>query len=292
MRDFETPRRRRARARRADQVIGGVHWRGPARRSSFYDAIAPRRRFVSITAEYMDGGSLQDIVDTGGCRSEAVLANIAHRVLLGLSFLHRERQVHRDLKPANLLINQRGDVKISDFGVSRTLDDVAGDGPALACCDTFVGTVTYMSPERLAGDKYGAPADVWGLGVTLFTCALGRFPYDDSGGFWGLLNAMRDSEPPVLPVAPRPTTTGGRARRAARRGRRRRGRERRFSRELAASAASAWRTTPPSARAPSSCSHPFVAPASRRPRPRPAAQRRARPRPSLVEAEPTTATTT
>ena len=91
---------------------------------------------------------------------------------------------------------------IENGAFRRSAKALEGDGPALACCDTYGGTVTYMSPERLAGDKYGAPADVWGLGVTLFTCALGRFPYDDSGGFWGLLNAMRDSEPPVLPVAP------------------------------------------------------------------------------------------
>ena len=213
----------------------------------------------------MDGGSLQDIVDTGGCRGEAVLANIAHRVLLGLSFLHRERQVHRDLKPANLLINQRGDVKISDFGVSRTLDDVAGDGPALACCDTFVGTVTYMSPERLAGDRQAqdAPADVWGLGVTLFTCALGRSRTTTAAASGA---AQRDARL--------------RAARAARRalGRRRRGRgppaappaegaglprgkSVRFSRELASFCRECMAHDP--AERPSAeqlLSHPFVAP--------------------------------
>ena len=67
---------------------------------------------ISIAVEYMDGGSLQDIVDTGGCTAESVLANIAFRVLLGLEFVHRGRTIHRDIKPSNLLINHLGDVKV------------------------------------------------------------------------------------------------------------------------------------------------------------------------------------
>ena len=77
-------------------MIGGVHTgAGPCPQIvSFYDAfVDPLDASVSIVVEYMDGGSLQDIVDTGGCRCEGVLANIAHRVLLGLVFLDRERQV-------------------------------------------------------------------------------------------------------------------------------------------------------------------------------------------------------
>jgi serine/threonine protein kinase len=60
----------------------------------------------------MDGGSLQDIVDTGGCDCESVLANISFRVLTGLAFLHARHQIHRDIKPANLLINHLGHVKV------------------------------------------------------------------------------------------------------------------------------------------------------------------------------------
>jgi serine/threonine protein kinase len=51
----------------------------------------------------------------------------------------------------------------------------------------------------LPGDEYSFPADVWALGLTIVTCALGRFPYDDSGGYWGILSALKDREPPSIP---------------------------------------------------------------------------------------------
>jgi len=69
----------------------------------------------------MDGGSLQDIVDTGGCNLESVLANISYRFLLGIDFIHEHHQLHRDIKPSNLLINHHGAVKISDFGIVREM---------------------------------------------------------------------------------------------------------------------------------------------------------------------------
>ena len=161
---------------------------------SFYDAyVSPTEGTVSIVQEYMDGGSLQEIVDCGGCAAEAVLAHIAREVLEGLAFLHERRQIHRDIKPANLLLNHRGQVKISDFGLVRHLDS------SISQADTFVGTFTYMSPERICGEEYSYSADIWGLGLTLVTCAMGRFPYDHSGGYWGLVSALREMDAPSLP---------------------------------------------------------------------------------------------
>ncbi|GAB5033084.1 ste ste7 protein kinase [Nannochloropsis oceanica] len=161
---------------------------------SFYDAyVSPTEGTVSIVQEYMDGGSLQEIVDGGGCAAEAVLSHIAREVLEGLAFLHERRQIHRDIKPANLLLNHKGQVKISDFGLVRHLDS------SISQADTFVGTFTYMSPERICGEEYSYSADVWGVGLTLVTCAMGRFPYDHSGGYWGLVSALREMDSPSLP---------------------------------------------------------------------------------------------
>ncbi|KAJ1445729.1 kinase-like domain-containing protein [Pelagophyceae sp. CCMP2097] len=177
----------------------------------FYDAFVDARNgSVSVLVEYMDGGSLQDVVDAGGCPHESVLANVAWRILNGLTYLHDARsQMHRDIKPANLLINHRGDVKIGDFGIAREFRDCealegslaqeppTGEQNAL----TFVGTVTYMSPERLLGEPYDAKADIWAMGITLMTCALGEFPYaaQAAHGFWGLLQALREDAAPELP---------------------------------------------------------------------------------------------
>ena len=112
--------------------------------------------------------------------------------------------MHRDVKPANLLINHRGQVKVSDFGVAREMDGGGagggtGGGGWAACCETFVGTYTYFSPERIAGLPYGYGADIWSLGLSVLTLALGQFPYERSArdqGYWGLLQVSGPPPPP------------------------------------------------------------------------------------------------
>merc|ERR1712194_831092 len=106
---------------------------------------------VSMVLEFMDGGSLADVITKQGPQTEGnerKLALIAMQMLNGLNYLHRQHhQVHRDLKPANVLINSRGQVKIADFGISSQLDSTNG------MCSTFVGTTCYMAPERLIMDE-------------------------------------------------------------------------------------------------------------------------------------------
>ncbi|CAM9733766.1 unnamed protein product, partial [Choristocarpus tenellus] len=88
----------------------------------FIDAFATiEDSTISLVVEFMDGGSLQDLVDSGGCQDEETLAQMAIQGLKGLFFLHSRQQIHRDIKPANILLNHRGEVKLSDFGTSRKL---------------------------------------------------------------------------------------------------------------------------------------------------------------------------
>jgi mitogen-activated protein kinase kinase 1 len=106
-----------------------------------------------------------------------------------MEYLHKKMKViHRDIKPSNLLINSEGKVKIADFGVSGKLESTTDQK------NTWVGTVTYMSPERFRGENYTADTDLWSLGLTLVECAWGRYPYPEDGtkkegfGFWELLD--------------------------------------------------------------------------------------------------------
>ena len=157
---------------------------------------------VSLSSlRYMDGGSLADVLHaaqlTGsGPLSEMVLGKLAARVLAGLNYLHRERhQVHRDMKPGNILLNSRGEVKISDFGLSAELDSTK------EMCATFIGTHAYMSPERLGGKPYSFASDIWSLGITLVECALGHFPYAAYTGnnYFVLLSQILNDPAPKLP---------------------------------------------------------------------------------------------
>lgn len=101
-----------------------------------------------------------------------ILASIARQIVLGLRYLHEERHViHRDIKLSNVLFYQTGQVKLSDFGISSHL---AGNEDNT---HTFVGTLTYMSPERLKGEEHSYAADIWSLGLITAEMALGANPY-------------------------------------------------------------------------------------------------------------------
>ncbi|XP_028789274.1 mitogen-activated protein kinase kinase 3 [Neltuma alba] len=146
---------------------------------------------ISIALEYMDGGSLADILAVHGKIPESILSAMFQKLLHGLSYLHGVRHlVHRDIKPANLLVNLKGEPKITDFGISAGLEN------SVAMCATFVGTVTYMSPERIRNDSYSFPADIWSLGLALLECGTGEFPYTANEGPVNLmLQILEDPSP-------------------------------------------------------------------------------------------------
>ncbi|XP_068226715.1 dual specificity mitogen-activated protein kinase kinase 1 isoform X3 [Palaemon carinicauda] len=124
---------------------------------------------ISICMEYMDGGSLDLCLKKAIRIPEPILGKICSTVLKGLAYLREKHQIiHRDVKPSNILVNSRGEIKICDFGVSGQLID--------SMANTFVGTRSYMSPERLNGDHYSVASDIWSLGLSLVEMAIGMYP--------------------------------------------------------------------------------------------------------------------
>lgn len=126
----------------------------------------------------MDLGSARDLVNILNSTKalpfdEAFLAAFSRQVLLGLHYLHtKKHQLHRDIKPENILLNSQGRVKLSDFGISKELEKTK------ALTQTFVGTLSYMSPERIQGLEYGYSSDIWSLGLVLLELASGQFPIE------------------------------------------------------------------------------------------------------------------
>ncbi|XP_038694508.1 mitogen-activated protein kinase kinase 4-like [Tripterygium wilfordii] len=152
---------------------------------------------IQVLLEFMDGGSLE----ATHISHEPRLANIARQVLSGIAYLHGRKIVHRDIKPSNLLINSRKNVKIADFGVSTIL------AQTMDPCNSSVGTIAYMSPERINTDlnhgQYdGCAGDIWSLGVSILEFFLGRFPFAvPRGGDWAsLMCAICMSRPPEAPA--------------------------------------------------------------------------------------------
>ncbi|XP_039291847.1 LOW QUALITY PROTEIN: dual specificity mitogen-activated protein kinase kinase dSOR1-like [Nilaparvata lugens] len=124
---------------------------------------------ISICMEYMDGGSLDLILKKAGKIPESILGTITLAVLKGLNYLREKHAImHRDVKPSNILVNSGGEIKICDFGVSGQLID--------SMANSFVGTRSYMSPERLQGTHYSVQSDIWSLGLSLVEMAIGMYP--------------------------------------------------------------------------------------------------------------------
>jgi len=155
-----------------------------------------------IVMEFCDAGSLLDVMRLGDHKIPAdALASMMHQVLKAMAYLHTDKRViHRDVKPGNILLNRQGQCKLADFGVCSKPREARD-----SMCATWVGTVTYMSPERIKGDSYSFNADVWALGVIVVEATLGRYPYlaevvdgidKKKFEFWDLLYSLDDAAAP------------------------------------------------------------------------------------------------
>uniref|UniRef100_A0A7S0CZR5 mitogen-activated protein kinase kinase n=1 Tax=Amorphochlora amoebiformis TaxID=1561963 RepID=A0A7S0CZR5_9EUKA len=145
---------------------------------------------IVICLEYMDLGSLENVIRTRKRIPEKQLSQMAKQALLGVCHIHKKRFIHRDIKPDNFLVSTEGKVKVADFGLMRQLrSDETGSF-------TKTGTMCYLSPERIAGAKFSYPADIWALGISLYFCATGKLPIPKD--FWSLVDAISKKPSPKL----------------------------------------------------------------------------------------------
>ena len=128
-----------------------------------------------IAMAYVEGQSLQEVVTQGPMPLPDVF-NYATQIGEGLQAAHEKDIVHRDIKPANILITEKGQVRITDFGLAK----LAGR-TQLTKEDTTMGTVAYMSPEQTRGEKVDQRTDIWSFGVMLYEMVTGQLPF--KGGY-------------------------------------------------------------------------------------------------------------
>ena len=141
---------------------------------------------LTMVLEYMNRGSLDQVVKRHGALCEDTIRTVAEQTLHGLQHLHYRHTVHRDIKPANILVNSSGTCKISDFGLLKQLDNTN------AMCNTFVGTLMYLSPERVTGDNFSYPSDIWSLGLALIYCAQQSLPVPKD--YWALVTMFKEHQ--------------------------------------------------------------------------------------------------
>ncbi|XP_037736442.1 ribosomal protein S6 kinase-related protein isoform X2 [Chelonia mydas] len=127
------------------------------------------QRHLFIMCTYCSTGDLYALWASSGRFAEATIRLFAAELVLVLGYLHDLGIVHRDVKMENILLDERGHLKLTDFGLSRHLR--RGERAYTIC-----GTLQYMAPEVLSGGPYSHSADWWSLGILLFTLATGKFP--------------------------------------------------------------------------------------------------------------------
>ena len=156
------------------------------------------KSILYILMEYLSGGSVHDIMREkyqNGFKDECQIATVLKGILLGLEYVHKHEQVHRDIKPGNVLINDKGTVKIGDFGVAASLLEEGIKRPRF----TVIGTLSYMAPEVLNKEiSYTQKADIWSLGITAYELATGSSPYYSIPPL-GIVKQILKSPPPRLP---------------------------------------------------------------------------------------------
>lgn len=135
--------------------------------------VAKDTGLVHVVVELMDLGSLADLRRRAGGQGVPPqhVACMAAQIMRGLHHLQTRRLLHRDIKPENVLHNLAGQVKLTDFGISKDLNSTVG------VAATFVGTANYMSPERARGSDYSYRSDVWSAGIVVYELATGKYPF-------------------------------------------------------------------------------------------------------------------
>ncbi|XP_049883603.1 serine/threonine-protein kinase BRSK1, partial [Pectinophora gossypiella] len=131
------------------------------------------KKYLYLVLEHVSGGELFDYLVKKGRLTPKEARRFFRQIISALDFCHSHSICHRDLKPENLLLDERNNIKIADFGMASLQ-------PAGSLLETSCGSPHYACPEVIRGEKYdGRRADVWSCGVILYALLVGALPFDD-----------------------------------------------------------------------------------------------------------------
>ncbi|XP_043190987.1 serine/threonine-protein kinase BRSK2-like [Amphibalanus amphitrite] len=137
-----------------------------------YD-VYDNKKYLYLVLEHVSGGELFDYLVKKGRLTPKEARRFFRQIISALDFCHSHSICHRDLKPENLLLDEKNNIRVADFGMAS----LQPDGHTL---ETSCGSPHYACPEVIRGEKYdGRRADVWSCGVILYALLVGALPFDD-----------------------------------------------------------------------------------------------------------------
>ncbi|XP_030534849.1 mitogen-activated protein kinase kinase kinase NPK1 [Rhodamnia argentea] len=130
---------------------------------------------LNILLEFVPGGSISSLLGKFGPFPETVIRTYTKQLLLGLEYLHKNGIMHRDIKGANILVDNKGCIKLADFGASKQVVELA----TISGAKSMKGTPYWMAPEVILQTGHSFSADVWSVGCTVIEMATGKPPWSD-----------------------------------------------------------------------------------------------------------------
>ncbi|THF95728.1 hypothetical protein TEA_025321 [Camellia sinensis var. sinensis] len=128
---------------------------------------------LNILLEFVPGGSISSLLGKFGSFPEAVIRMYTKQLLLGLDYLHKNGIMHRDIKGANILVDNKGCIKLADFGASKQVIDLV----TISGAKSMKGTPYWMAPEVIRQTGHNFSADIWSVGCTVIEMATGKPPW-------------------------------------------------------------------------------------------------------------------
>ncbi|XVF57436.1 hypothetical protein PTKIN_Ptkin06aG0205100 [Pterospermum kingtungense] len=130
---------------------------------------------LNILLEFVPGGSISSLLGKFGPFPEAVIRTFTKQLLLGLEYLHKNGIMHRDIKGANILVDNKGNIKLADFGASKQVVELA----TISGAKSMKGTPYWMAPEVILQTGHSFSADIWSVGCTVIEMATGKPPWSE-----------------------------------------------------------------------------------------------------------------